>query len=889
MRISPFPKNSTILSWLLSLVMALIISVYTLADSGKAYKLLEKGEYDKLEEMLRKSIDKDSINPEARYFFSVLYLTEAYSAYNIDTSYYFILGALANYPLLESKDQENLRKDGLTDSVFVSQKRKVEFQAFQRAKKIHTIVDYDFFIHHFNTAQQVESAIAFRNEIAYNKAVELNTHEAFQNFIRKYPDAEQVEAAKAKFEELLYKSHTADQRLDSYIRFVKTNPTSPFRSEAERNIFEISTAAHDLDSYMTFLELYPRSPWRKKAMNFMYHVYKQYSSAEGFSNKYGITAEKDSLLKIATADIGGLFTIFEMEKYGFSKLDGTKLIDFTYNEVKKDYFCGNIMDDFLLVTTDSQKQIVSRLGGIIYSGDYDTVEDLGYGALKVGNDGRYAIIHKSGINITGFNYEDVGIVAQSFISCKKEGKWGLRTFSNRVILPAAYDAIETAGGFIVIVKDGLFAIQSISNLAAVSNHQEVKPEFIYDDYELIHNNQLLLFKGEQETVMNLDLEMKIPLGDQNFYELSDGWMVKKNGKYRFYDGIFYPLSQFEFDKVDLGSSRVAMKVREKWGIYNLDKSFPANFDYDSIHFLSDQIGIILEGNKTYAMFDNDSLVDISNSLETRLLRPSNISLSDENKNAQYLLTKAAKGMYKVFNINGRKIVDGRFSSIEALGMEYLVVERDGKKGLILQNGKEALKVRYDAIGNYDRGYVSTLMGGKFGIFNAEKDVMLSAKYQKALKPFGEKYFIGSKGNLLGLVDPDNKEVTKYEFEEILDWNDSVAFVKRDSEWGLFHIGLGKFISEGITEFKVLRDGADKLLLVTRNGQLGVLSNVHGEIIGTTFNDIINIGSADHPVFFSEKYIREAEFYVVIYYNEQGKILRKQIFTEPEEYEKIYCG
>jgi hypothetical protein len=60
-------------------------------------------------------------------------------------------------------------------------------------------------------------------------------------------------------------------------------------------------------------------------------------------------------------------------------------------------------------------------------------------------------------------------------------------------------------------------------------------------------------------------------------------------------------------------------------------------------------------------------------------------------------------------------------------------------------------------------------------------------------------------------------------------------------------------------------------------------------VGATFNDIINIGTQGTPVYFCEKFIIEADFYVVIYYDAKGKILRKQIFTDPEEYEKIYCG
>ena len=60
------------------------------------------------------------------------------------------------------------------------------------------------------------------------------------------------------------------------------------------------------------------------------------------------------------------------------------------------------------------------------------------------------------------------------------------------------------------------------------------------------------------------------------------------------------------------------------------------------------------------------------------------------------------------------------------------------------------------------------------------------------------------------------------------------------------------------------------------------------VITPTFNDIVNIGSKKKPVYFAEKFIREALFYVVIYYDSKGRILRKQVFNE-EEYNSIYCG
>jgi hypothetical protein len=207
------------------------------------------------------------------------------------------------------------------------------------------------------------------------------------------------------------------------------------------------------------------------------------------------------------------------------------------------------------------------------------------------------------------------------------------------------------------------------------------------------------------------------------------------------------------------------------------RSFRTLLPTTSVRFLSEQIGIIIHGDTTFAIFDNDSIVDISYSMETRLLMPTSIAQNDESKEAQYLLTKTGNGVQKVFNIYGVEILAGKYTSVESLGNEYLIVEKSGRKGLFHKSGKLALKVSYDAIGNYDKGYVSTLINGRFGIYNYEKGVFLSTKYKKRLLPFGSRYFIGAKGSSLGLVDLDNKDVTGYKFEQIQDWNDSVALVQ----------------------------------------------------------------------------------------------------------------
>ncbi|HZX74971.1 MAG TPA: hypothetical protein VFE57_11150, partial [Cyclobacteriaceae bacterium] len=68
---------------------------------------------------------------------------------------------------------------------------------------------------------------------------------------------------------------------------------------------------------------------------------------------------------------------------------------------------------------------------------------------------------------------------------------------------------------------------------------------------------------------------------------------------------------------------------------------------------------------------------------------------------------------------------------------------------------------------------------------------------------------------------------------------------------------------------------------------GVVSNVHGVVLPSNFSSIANVGSAEAPLYFAEKHVEEAEIYVVIYYDQHGKLIRRQVYEE-DEYDKIVC-
>jgi hypothetical protein len=97
------------------------------------------------------------------------------------------------------------------------------------------------------------------------------------------------------------------------------------------------------------------------------------------------------------------------------------------------------------------------------------------------------------------------------------------------------------------------------------------------------------------------------------------------------------------------------------------------------------------------------------------------------------------------------------------------------------------------------------------------------------------------------------------------------------------------LSDKIKDFKMVSDtDEEKVAIMHQENAYGVISNKRGVIIPPTFTDIINIGTREEPLYFTEKNVEEASIFVVIYYDENGKLIHRQAFDE-DEYERIYCS
>jgi len=865
----------------------MIFNLISLADEKKALKFLEKGDYEKLIETLERDILKDSLNPGTYYIFSLLYNDQQYEKQNLDTSYFYILKALELFPPSDEKDEEKLKKVNINDSTLVIQKEQLDFQAYERAKNIHTLESYNFHIDNFSLSAYIPNAISDRNALAFEFTQEENTYQAYYQYMLMYPEAAEFKDAKKQYQILLFQAQTADGTLKSYYNFLENHPDSPFRNEVIHEIYEISTCSNSEESYLQFIKDYPESDRVQNAINRLYHNYRETGKSD-FSYSYNFLNLSDSIKNIDKYDHQFVIPVFENNKYGFMANDGEMIIPYRFDDIDETYLCGDIKEDFFRVRKDGKQLIASKNGINIYQKPYNDVQDLVSGLLKILNNGKFGVIFKTGEEILPIKFDQVEKLDEQLIKVKQNNLWFLYSLNGLQLLPEGCNDIQSEGEFLLIRKNNLWAITNKDYLFHAYINDNISLNYKYDDFELIEPTQILCIMGDKEGILGSDLQYQLKMDMQSIYTLPEGWLIQQDSKFHLYDDAFVKISGTNgLKNVVFKGKWLTGQSADKWILYHNFAPFPDVFAYDSVSILSDNHVLVVEDETPVLIFNNYKKIKLGKYHGIRIIRSSVIKEQDEFI-VDFVSVDYDKNRSEIFGVEGNLIFKANNSDIQLLGEEYFKRTYRNKVGLIDTSGQVLIKPQYEGIANYENGYVSLLNNKKFGLYNKKLGIYLKPIYDRLLKPYNHQLLIAYKSGGYGLIDAKGNAVTEFIYDDIKFWNDTSLLGMKEDFWNIVDIQSGASLVDEIRDFDILSQENETILLFRKEEQFGVVSNSEGLIINPTFNDILNIGTEEHPVYFTEKYIHEAEFYIVIYYNSKGEIIRKQVFTD-EEYDKIYCN
>lgn len=833
--------------------------------SKVALKKINEGDLAKAQKWVTKGLEKDSLSPAPLFAKSRLLIAKENFIY-YDSAYLLINRARTIYDTLESRVQYKLARAGIDSMGLKYTKEVIDSLAYARARNIHTEEGYISYIDRFPTAFQVEEAKQHRNMLAFAKAKAENSYQGYKGFMTRYPEAKQVPEARELYERLYFINSVADGKLASYISFLQRHPTTPYRKEAERKIFEVLTAENTLASYLQFIKKYPDSYWEKTAINRAYHI------AKATGETLPRYLWPDSLVYAHSLEGKELLPFYKNKGYSFMDMSGRPFTGRKFQSINSDYLCSTITEDFF-ITSDG---VVGRNGEQIISSVSDAF-DMGYGFLKYIRSGKTGVVHKSGERVLPAQYEDVQLINHTFLSVKTTSGWHLYTLHGIKLLADNFSEIFSQGNFIFFVKNNLIEVKTLAQLVSAADNEPLPLNYVFSDYDLLDNGLLWMEAEHGEVVFNQQLDEIIPYGAHRITPVKKAFLVEQLNDNRLFDINFREIARGEF--VQMSNDWIAFEADSVWQLISVDE---LSYKFDivgELQLLGGHFAIAYQSDTTTVYFPGGKLY--------RSLGHTAIKLLAATGAAQYLQIKEGRKT-RVFNEWGDEVYNtSRSLGIAPIGNEYLILEKSGKKGLASTLAKdEVLRIAYDAIGNYNNGYVAVLDGRKFGLFNDQKEVFIRPWHEKNLIPYNDQYFIGARTNK-GVVDKNGNIILDFIYDEIKYWTDSSALAKIEGKWQLVGLPGGNVQLDGIFTYTIEPLKDEKIMIARIEEGYGVYSDYRGEIVPPTFNDIVPITATEGFILFTEKHIEEAGFYVVIYYDLNGRIFFKQAL-EAEDYDKLYC-
>jgi hypothetical protein len=373
-----------------------------------------------------------------------------------------------------------------------------------------------------------------------------------------------------------------------------------------------------------------------------------------------------------------------------------------------------------------------------------------------------------------------------------------------------------------------------------------------------------------------NLQLVLPLSEGDIEKTAFGFAVHNKDDVMLYDQDARMLGSF--DAFTVSADRVVVKTDSVMRFLDVRSGRVGDIGYDSIA-LAGPYPVTYTNDSVTILFD----------VGKKLFKPrTSISYLPRKDSIGFLVVKE-NGKRAVYDHSGKLLFSGEYDQVDYSGDGYFVVHKRERKGLVNGQGKIVLTIDYDAIGAVSHGVVTVLKATKFGAYNIRLKKLIKPAYDKNIVIYNPAVLAAYQKGQFGFVDWAGKPVGKKSYDEIQYWNDSVALVRTGFNWQFYDIAVGRDLMESVKKLDFITDTAEEKLAIIRNDHhYGVVSNTRGLIIPPTFSYIVNVGSSEHPVYFTEKHVEEASIFVVIWYDETGKLLRREVYEE-EDYDKIFCS
>ena len=850
-----------------------------MADKTKqAIKAYEKEDYEKVEDILFKSMEKDSLNPATEFVWALLYSTENYPGFYIDSAHYYIELACEHIQIPNEDHLDELEDADLYEYDLKNRKLAIDSMAFAVATSKNDIAGYEHFISLYSNAADYEQAITIRNQLVFAEVEKEHTWQAYQGFIENYPNATQIEKAKIQYDKLIFESRTSSGQLNDLEKFLVDEPNTPYRHSIEKKIFESYVGQLNKSRMIEFYNKYDNPILSNRTLNMLYYLddVSFYSLADQIKVNSGFI---DSVQELETINKVPLSISLRNDYFEFLDLTGANFLNGEFEWIKDQYRCGDIRDELITVKTDGVKKLINRNGDVIYEGYDGSVEDLGCGLLAVEEAGKIGIVHKSGFRLLPAEYENLKLIDNSLIVFENGGLFGVMSITGKEYIKPKYDNIYLKGAFWVFQNGDFLGISNKEEIYRARTHA-FEVQLPYEEVELISDNYIIGFNTDTEVLLNEKLEVVSPPNTKRINTRHETWVMEMYEGYTTFDPQKGELSTNIYQGVLQNTEWLGLTRNGKWFVYNKNIYDEPIIGIDSLKLLGEDIAIVFRGEDGLAIFPNKKVVEIVEGQYLKSIGPkiqTDVHFLVVKENGQNILYRDGEELFRMECDELGYISDNAF-----------FVKQHDKYGAVGVDGKLIMRIRYDAISEAENGIAPVLFRGQFGAYNFRDKVLMRMDYQEKIKPYNSDLYIVNQEGQYGLLDVMNEIKVEPAFDQIQYWSDSSFLGLKDDLWQIVNISNNEITLSDVAYFEYMKDTPEeKILLVRKEEGYGVYHREKGLIVPAVFHDVMNLGNQETQLYFTETAVPEADIYVVVYYDTNGKKLFSEAYRE-ERYEQLVC-
>ena len=278
----------------------------------------------------------------------------------------------------------------------------------------------------------------------------------------------------------------------------------------------------------------------------------------------------------------------------------------------------------------------------------------------------------------------------------------------------------------------------------------------------------------------------------------------------------------------------------KWGIIDNNAKTIIEPTYDDAIILPD-----VKKDLFICMYDIDYITETYESkvlnskgeeIFTEYDRVNALENYDINENVWYeknVLLVEKEGKKGLVNFDGEKLLNIEYDEIYTLkgSKDSIIIEKDGKKGLVNHLGKVLVETQYDEIkslGEDTKLYI-VKSSGKYGV-----EGVLDCKYQSIKVLNNKDIYCVKENGTLKLIDKDEKIVFNEKFDSIEEIKDNIIIYIYNNKYYAYDLESSKK-AEG--SYKRLKCTANDLLIAKKGIKYGII-NLAGETkVETKYNNI----------------------------------------------------